>query len=77
MAAFQGVLILSGNLAFLNWLTLVPVLACFDDDFVLRCLPSRARAWLTRAPAGRGTARRPPARGRARGVFVVILCGGR
>ncbi|CAB1423910.1 unnamed protein product [Pleuronectes platessa] len=28
---FQAVLILSGNLSFLNWLTIVPSLACFDD----------------------------------------------
>src|SRR5205085_617806 len=31
MAALQVILILSGNLSFLNWLTLVPILACFDD----------------------------------------------
>ncbi|MEO8845749.1 MAG: lipase maturation factor family protein [Kofleriaceae bacterium] len=52
MAAFQIILIISGNLAFLNWLTLVPVLACLDDDFVLRCLPRRVRDWLrARLPA--------------------------
>uniref|UniRef100_A0A3Q3JV49 Lipase maturation factor n=1 Tax=Monopterus albus TaxID=43700 RepID=A0A3Q3JV49_MONAL len=28
---FQVVLIISGNLSFLNWLTIVPCLACFDD----------------------------------------------
>ncbi|XP_004557567.3 lipase maturation factor 1 isoform X1 [Maylandia zebra] len=28
---FQVVLIVSGNLSFLNWLTIVPSLACFDD----------------------------------------------
>ncbi|KAI4795807.1 hypothetical protein KUCAC02_029640, partial [Chaenocephalus aceratus] len=28
---FQAVLITSGNLSFLNWLTIVPSLACFDD----------------------------------------------
>ncbi len=39
MAAFQGILILSGNLSFLNWLTLVPILSCFDDRFWLRFLP--------------------------------------
>ena len=73
MAAFQVVLIASGNLAFLNWLTLVPILACFDDDFVLRCLPRRARAWLTaRLPAA--TARRSPARARrSRWRSSVIL----
>uniref|UniRef100_A0ABM5F0R9 Lipase maturation factor n=2 Tax=Pogona vitticeps TaxID=103695 RepID=A0ABM5F0R9_9SAUR len=28
---FQVLLILSGNLSFLNWLTIVPSIACFDD----------------------------------------------
>lgn len=52
MAAFQLVLIASGNLAFLNWLTLIPILACFDDRFLLRLVPRRLRAWLTaRLPA--------------------------
>lgn len=46
MAAFQVMLVVSGNLAFLNWLTLVPILACFDDDFLLRLSPARLRAWL-------------------------------
>jgi hypothetical protein len=41
MMAFQIFLILSGNLSFLNWLTLVPVLACFDDAFLMRLLPGR------------------------------------
>jgi len=29
----QIILILSGNLSFLNWLTIIPALACFDDGF--------------------------------------------
>jgi hypothetical protein len=29
----------SGNLSFLNWLTVVPALACFDDSFWARLLP--------------------------------------
>jgi hypothetical protein len=33
MLLFQIILILSGNLSFLNWLTIVPILACFDDAF--------------------------------------------
>jgi hypothetical protein len=37
--AFQGVLILSGNLSFLNWLTIIPALACFDDGFWSKILP--------------------------------------
>jgi len=37
----QVILILSGNLSFLNWLTLVPALACFDDGCWSRILPRR------------------------------------
>ena len=36
---FQITLILSGNLSFLNWLTMVPTLACFDDGFWAKLLP--------------------------------------
>jgi hypothetical protein len=43
MASFQLMLIASGNLAFLNWLTLVPVLALFDDDLLVRLVPRRWR----------------------------------
>jgi hypothetical protein len=41
--AFQITLILSGNLSFLNWLTIVPALACFDDRALLRLVPVRHR----------------------------------
>lgn len=36
---FQFNIILSGNLSFLNWLTIVPALACFDDQFWSKILP--------------------------------------
>jgi hypothetical protein len=36
---FQLFLIFSGNLSFLNWLAIVPILACFDDAFLARLLP--------------------------------------
>lgn len=36
---FQLNLVLSGNLSFLNWLTIVPALACFDDGFWSKILP--------------------------------------
>ena len=45
---FQLILIVSGNLSFLNWLTIVPALACFDDRFLAGLLPRRLRA---RVPA--------------------------
>lgn len=64
MALFQIVLILSGNLAFLNWLTLVPVLALLDDDFVARCAPRRIRDRL------RAWSAAPRAAGRGHRIFV-------
>ncbi len=51
MALFQGLLILSGNLAFLNWLTLVPVIGCLDDGLLRRLLPRRLVAAAARARA--------------------------
>ena len=36
---FQLALIISGNLSFLNWLTIIPALACFDDGFWAKLLP--------------------------------------
>jgi hypothetical protein len=39
LVLFQFTLILSGNLSFLNWLTIVPALACFDDSFWAKFLP--------------------------------------
>ena len=34
MAYLQMVLIVSGNLSFLNWLTILPAIFCFDDLFL-------------------------------------------
>lgn len=39
MVSFMLILIFSGNLSFLNWLTIIPALACFDDTFWCRVLP--------------------------------------
>jgi Lipase maturation factor len=66
MIGFQVVLIASGNLAFLNWLTLIPLLACFDDDAIRRVLPARLDAWVT---ARLGT--REPGRGHK--IYVAIF----
>ncbi|HVE82789.1 MAG TPA: lipase maturation factor family protein [Myxococcales bacterium] len=46
MIAFQLALIASGNLSFLNWLTIIPALACFDDQLLGRAVPAR---WRERA----------------------------
>src|SRR5881398_1304528 len=39
LVTFQIFLIISGNLSFLNYLTIIPFLACFDDTFLRRLLP--------------------------------------
>src|SRR5262249_46335382 len=67
MLGFQIVLILSGNLAFLNWLTVVPVLALLDDDFLVRCVPGRLRGWLPTQSA------RPRASRRGHRIFAGCL----
>jgi hypothetical protein len=54
---FQLTLILSGNLAFLNWLTIVVCFALFDDDHlarVFRPLARRVRAVGVTPPMRRG-----------------------
>lgn len=43
MISFQFILISSGNLSFLNWITIVPCIACFDDNFFRKIMPG----WIT------------------------------
>ncbi len=58
MVSFQLVLIASGNLSFLNWLTIVPALACFDDAFWSKILRSlRVRVPWDVPPPSRGSRR--------------------
>ena len=40
LVSFQIVLIISGNLSFLNYVTIIPFLACFDDTFWRRIAPA-------------------------------------
>src|SRR5262245_35877670 len=49
LVSFQIVLILSGNLSFLNWLTIVPALACFDDSLLSKVMPQQMSQWAARA----------------------------
>src|SRR5207237_3333985 len=46
LVTFQIFLIISGNLSFLNYLTIIPFLACFNDSFLRHFLP---RAIVRRA----------------------------
>ncbi len=41
IVGFQTLLILSGNLSFLNWLSIVVAIACFDDRALGRLVPAR------------------------------------
>jgi Lipase maturation factor len=71
-AAFQGVLILSGNLAWLNYLTIAFCAACLDDAVWARVLP---RALAARVPAAPAAAPRPARRRAvlAYGALVAVL----
>jgi hypothetical protein len=66
MVAFQIALILGGNLSFLNWLTIVPALACFDDGFWAGLLP---RALANRAANAAAAAQ--PCRPMQRAAWTV------
>jgi Lipase maturation factor len=70
MVLFQLTLISSGNLSFLNWLTIVPALACFDDSFWSKILPG---ALVRHARAAAGAAQPGlPMRRTAWAVAVII-----
>jgi hypothetical protein len=68
--ALQLVLISSGNLSFLNWLTIVPVLACFDDGLLGRLLPALLVARAQRARAAAAPSR--PQRVAVAALAVVV-----
>jgi len=66
LVSFQLFLIASGNLSFLNWLTIVPCLACFDDSFWESVLPRRL---VARARAAASVSRHS----RAQEITMSIL----
>ena len=74
IVVFQVILILSGNLSFLNWLTIVVALAAFDDATFERALPGRLRARVRARLAMRGEGSAPSrARRIALQALVVIV----
>ncbi len=73
MLSFQLVLILSGNLSFLNWLTMVPILACFDDSLLRRILPSRLVSAAEEASADSKTSRPQQLAAYAVTILVGVL----
>jgi uncharacterized membrane protein YphA (DoxX/SURF4 family) len=66
---FQVTLILSGNLSFLNWLTIVPALACLDDGLLRRVVPRRLWVACQRADAA------PSRSHRAAAIVLAVLVG--
>lgn len=80
---FQVTLIVSGNLSFLNWLTIVPSLACFDDaalGFLFGSSEGGAKRAVSRIQSDEAAGRTPaPTRGmlvrRAVNVSLAVLIG--
>lgn len=68
---FQLSIIFSGNLSFLNWLTIVPALACFDDSFWSKLLP-RALVRKAEAAAANAEESRPML---ATALTVTVIVG--
>jgi hypothetical protein len=66
IVVFQLFLILSGNLSWLNWLTITVTVACFDDRALLRICPIDLRERIA------GFARAVPL-SKARTAVVVVL----
>jgi hypothetical protein len=71
LVGFQGILIASGNLSFLNWLTIVPALACFDDSLMARIFPANLRARVLEHAERTETSR--SARRASYGLASVVL----
>jgi hypothetical protein len=72
LVAFQVLLILSGNLSFLNWLTIVPAIACFDDT-ALSLVAKKWSAWRARLLERFQALRPSPSQTRAAKVFAVVV----
>ncbi len=71
LVLFQVLLIISGNLSFLNYLTIIPFLACFDDTFLRRVLP---KALVKRAE--KAAAQSQPSRIRNGITVALAIIGG-
>jgi hypothetical protein len=72
LVALQVFLILSGNLSFLNWLTIVPAIACFDDT-AFTLVPKKWASWRARV-LERFRQRRPSlTQSRAAKVFAIVV----
>lgn len=68
MVSFQLFLIISGNLSFLNWLTIIPCIACFDDKFFRKVMPS----WVVKRAEHAALAKETPKYHAALSIILVI-----
>jgi len=74
IVCFQTILIASGNLSFLNWLTLIIAWSCFDDQAMLAALRGNWRARLSARLSSLAGAALSPKR-RALGAALALLIG--
>jgi hypothetical protein len=65
---FQLLLIVSGNLSWLNWLTITLAIAAFDDAVYERLIPAKLRARVTQL-----TAAPPPLSRRRRSAVIALV----
>ena len=70
---FQLTLIAGGNLSFLNWLTIVPALACIDDAVWAKILPRRLVRRADRAASVAAASRAMEKAGWAVAALIGIL----
>jgi lipase maturation factor len=73
LVIFQVLLILSGNLSFLNWLTIAICLSCLDDAVWTRLLPARLRGRAVALAAHTQTAASRRFAERALAVVIGVL----
>jgi len=72
LVMFQVSLILSGNLSFLNWLTIIPALACFDDT-AFTLVPRKWQPWRSALLERFGGLRVLLGQARAAKVLAVVV----
>jgi hypothetical protein len=73
MVVFQVALIFSGNLAFLNWMTLIPSIACIDDSLWRRVLPGFIARRATQADQEERVHRTRRTHLVAHGIHVTLI----
>ena len=73
MAGFQMTLICTGNLSFLNWLTIIPCIACIDDSVWRRLLPGALVRFAEQAQVEGKVPLAPQVASWAYAVLVAVL----